>query len=206
MADKNKTNIDKAKNNNELIQPIIFEENKPIPEKDLVKPITFGVRTKSFEEKIYIILYRLNECEDEAMSKIFEICVGRTETYNDIKNKFLSGMSIDVHRSKIITETKQTETSTGDEKYYMTDYEDCISLYSFCKKVEEYYNDQEFDIEDFNDTDVPETNELESHPMYLTKEQQEYRDMLMSSIKRNKFITELREEYRNNGLIDGNNV
>ena len=190
-----------------LVEPIIFDDSGTglSQNKNLVSPITFGVRTKSFEEKIYIILYRLNECEDETMSKIFEICVGRTETYQDIKNKFLSGMSIDVHRSKIITETKQTETSSGDEKYYMTDYEDCISLYSFCKKVEEYYNDEEFSIEDFNDTDVPEENELESHPMYLTKEQQEYRDMLFSSMRRDKFINEMREEIRNNN-IDGNNV
>lgn len=190
-----------------LVEPIIFDDSSTglSQNKNLVSPITFAVRTKSFEEKIYIILYRLNECEDETMSKIFEICVGRTETYQDIKNKFLSGMSIDVHRSKIITETKQTETSSGDEKYYMTDYEDCISLYSFCKKVEEYYNDEEFSIEDFNDTDVPEENELESHPMYLTKEQQEYRDMLLSSMRRDKFINEMREEIRNNN-INGNNV
>lgn len=193
--------------NKRMIDPIIFDDQQEAKKtKNLVSPVTFGVRTKTFEEKIYIILYRLNECEDETMSKIFEICVGRTETYNDIKNKFLSGMSIDVHRSKIITETKQTETSSGDEKYYMTDYEDCISLYSFCKKVEEYYNDEEFNIEDFNDTDVPDENELESHPMYLTKEQQEYRDMLMGSLRRDKFINDMRMEIRNGAFEDENNV
>lgn len=180
-----------------LIDPIVpYREEQPKEnvvnnKKDLIQPITFGVRTKSVEEKIYIIFYKLNECEDEDMSNIFSICIGRTETYSDIKNKLESGMAIDVHRSRVMTETKQTDSNSGEERYFMIDYEDCISLYSFCKKSEYLYEDMNFSIEDYNDGNVPETDELASHPGYLTKEQQQYRDMLMDAISRERHEKEM---------------
>ena len=99
--------------------------NDDMPHKTIERGMTFIAREKSTEEKIYIILYRLNNSEDvdDVTSKTFEVCIGRTAAYSDIKNKLQSGLDIDVHRSYVMTETRQTETCTGDIKYYMIPYE-----------------------------------------------------------------------------------
>ena len=176
-----------------LIDPFIPNEpekftdpNTGITESGLIRPIEYDAKAKSPEEKIYIILYKLNHDDyDEAYTQIFNICIGRTEAYSDIKSKLESGMDIDVHVSKIITETKQTETASGDKKYYLLPYDDCISIYSFCKSVENYYSDDEFDIEEYNNTSVPEVDEiLSKSKMYLTAEQESYKRMLEVANKR----------------------
>lgn len=188
--------------NNKLIEPMIFDEpDKVNPNQGLTKFMDFDVRTKSIEEKLYIILYRLNDSDDEIYSKTFSICIGRTEAYNDIKDKLISGVSVDIHRSKIITETKQTESETGDRKYYLIPYEECISIYSFCTSVREYYSFDDFDIEDYNDTEVPEDNtdaDLAKNPRYMTKEQQDYMKMLEASMSRDKFIKSIINEKNDN--------
>ena len=187
--------------------PSVKTEDLPRNKDGLINPMVFEAPTKSFEEKIYIILYTLNddsERDNDIYSKVFSICVGRTEVYLDIKNKLISGVPVDIHRSRILTETKQTETITGDIKYYMLPYEAAISVYSFCTAVKEYYND-EFDIEDYNDGDVESVgvsveSELASHPMYLTAEQQEYRKMLNEAIHRDKFIETVRSELKGDNV------
>lgn len=190
-------------NNIKYIDPMEFDnrevdlQDTPSTPPGLINPMEFDVKTKSFEEKIYIILYRLNHEDDveEAYSRIFSVCIGRTETFQDIKNKLTSGIPVDVHRSKIITETKQTESSSGDKKYYLMAYEDAVSVYDFCKHVESYYSDDEFDIEEYNLTDIPEPDEeLREHKGFLTPEQLEYKKMLEASIKRDKFIVSMRHE------------
>ena len=126
----------------ELIEPMIFNDDKVDKNKGLIHPMEFDVRTKSIEEKIYIILYKIIDSNNEdEYNNIYSICLGRTDAYNDIKNKLLSGEEIDIHKSKIITETKQTETESGDRKYYLVAYEDCISVYSFMISIQDYYSD-----------------------------------------------------------------
>jgi len=197
-----------------LIDPIIPNEDPKIISKfidrpgidkrtGLINPMELDVRTKSIEEKIYIILYHTNPDDDmdEIYGQIFSVCVGRTEAYLDIKNKLESGLDVDIHRSRIITETKQTEWESGNRKYYMIPYEECISVYTFCTTVKGYYGD-DFDIEDYNTGDVPEdpNDHLASHPTYLTAEQLEYRKELEASIGREKLMEELREAAKNGAV------
>lgn len=168
----------------------------------LIHPFEFDAKTKGPEEKIYIILYKLNSDEDdEIYTQIFSICKGRTEAYSDIKEKLESGLEVDVHISKIITETKQTETATADKKYYLLPYDECISVYSFCKSVQEYYSD-EFDVEEFNNTSIPEDEEdefLSKSKTYLSAEQEAYRDMLNLAIKRDEsYFDGIRRELEGN--------
>lgn len=180
-----------------LIEP--FFNNEPSTgtnnSHELIKPMDFDVRTKSVEEKLYIVLYRLDGDDlEEYQKQCFSICIGRTNTLNDIKEKLISGLDIDVHRSIIITETKQTETESGDRKYFLLPYDECISLYSFCVSLKEYYSDDSFDIEDYNNTEVPEKDDIEKLPGYLTAEQLEFKKMLTASFKRDKFLNEMRQE------------
>ena len=181
----------------ELIEPMIFNDDKVDKNKGLIHPMEFDVRTKSIEEKIYIILYKIIDSNNEdEYNNIYSICLGRTDAYNDIKNKLLSGEEIDIHKSKIITETKQTETESGDRKYYLVAYEDCISVYSFMISIQDYYSDDNFDIEEYNEDGIPEHeyNELEFKPHYLTPEQIEYRNMLEASLKRDKLFLQIKRE------------
>lgn len=186
-----------------IIDPFIPNESSKQPE--MIRPMTFIAKEKSIEEKIYIVLYKLNESDDtdETTSKIFEVCIGRTAAYMDIKSKLQSGLDIDVHRSYVMTETRQTETATGDIKYYMIPYEECITVYSFCISVSDYYADDDFSIEDYADGDVPDENRLSSASHVMSIEQLEYRKMLEESIGREKFITGLREQF---GPNSSNNI
>lgn len=181
---------------NKFIEPMIFnnQENAQ-PPISLQKGMDFDVREKSFEEKIFIILYKIEGDDIEEYQKnCFSICIGRTNTFNDIKEKLISGLDIDVHKSKIITETKQTESSTGDRKYFLLPYEECISVYAFCISVRDYYSDDDFNIEEFNNSEIPESDEIESLPGYLSAEQLEYRKLLNASFNSDKFINELKKE------------
>lgn len=161
-----------------------------------IQPMQFDVRVKSFEEKVYIILYTINNIdEDDPTSKTFSVCIGRTMAYMDIKNKLQSGLDIDVHRSYIMTETKQTETETGNGKYYMIPYDECMSVYAFCISVANFYNDEDFDIEDYANGDVPEDNRMDRTMHVMSREQMEYRELLEESLSRDKFLTDMRRIY-----------
>lgn len=166
-----------------------------------INPVQFEEKHKDFEDKDYIILYYLNGDDlDEISSKTFSICHGRTMAYSDIKEKLESGLDIDVHRSKILTETKQTETKSGDIKYFMVPLADAITIYAFCISVKEFYDD-EFDIEFYADGDVPE-NETKYDRACLTSEQLDYRRELEDRISRQQFISDMREIYNpSNGNI-----
>ena len=170
----------------------------------LIRPMQFEAKDKSFEEKTYIILYTLNHIdEDDPASKTFSVCVGRTMAYSDIKNKLLAGLDVDVHRSFVMTETKQTETVTGDIKYFMIPYEECVSVYAFCISIADFYSDDEFDIEEYADGDVPEDDRLKGSNAVMSSDQVEYRNMLEESLTRGKFINHMREIYNNS---DSHNV
>ena len=185
----------------ELIEPMIFDEPKKPEQKELINPMQFDVREKSHEEKMYIILYKINDDDiEDYQENIYAICIGRTEAYNDIKNKLVSGLSVDVHRSIIITETKQKEASTGDGKYFLLPLDECMSVYAFCIAVGQFFDLDEFNIEDYNNTDVPEDEKKPMIPLKLTKEQEDYQKMLYASIERDKFLNALHAE------LDGKNV
>lgn len=185
-------------------QPTKVQSEQP----KLQKAMDFDVKTKSIEEKIYIILYKLTENEDEIYNQIYSVCMGRTEAYNDIKNKLISGVDIDLHRSLIITETKQTESSTGDRKYFLIPINECISVYAFCIQVAEFYSDDNFNIEDYNNTLIDDSgaepakiNQASSIiPAQLTQEELDYKKMLDASIQRDKFLDSLRREESNNNI------
>lgn len=189
-----------------LIDPFIYDEDKaskpPIqigsnfinPSTGLIEPMEFTEKNKSFEEKTYIILYKIasNDMELEEMyNKLYSVCVGRTDAYLDIKDKLESGLDIDIHRSMIITETLQTETNTGNKRYYLMPLGDCISIYSFCITVKEYFQD-DFDIEAYNNNgDIPDEQNVLMPKQPLTAEQQEYRKLLDASMARDKFFEDM---------------
>lgn len=201
------------KEEKKLIEAMIFDEPEQpnsvqSDQTQLQKAMDFDVKTKSIEEKIYIILYKLTENEDDIYNQIFSVCAGRTEAYNDIKNKLISGVDIDLHRSLIITETKQTESRTGDKKYYLLPLNECISVYAFCIQVAEFYSDDNFNIEDYNNTLIDDETsssqpvELESIiPRQLSQEEQDYKKMLDASMQRDKFLDSLRREQEGSNNI-----
>lgn len=134
----------------ELIRAIKpLEEPKEEPK--YKRAVIIDVPTKHFEDKTYIILYQIKNEEDKLYKQLFAIRKGRTQAISDIRDKLQSGVDIDIHKSVIITETKQTETDTGNTKYYLIPLEESISVYSFCKSVEEYYGLDYFDIEEYNE-------------------------------------------------------
>lgn len=169
-----------------------------------VNPMIFYARQKSTEEKVYILLYRINGVDESDMeSKVFEICIGRTAAYADIKDKLQSGIDVDVHRSIVITETIQTETKTGNTKYFLMPFEECISVYAFCVSLSEFFDTDDFDIEDYSEGDIPEDNKFDTASRFLTAEQLEYRALLEQSVRRESFIDELRQSIKEseNNLI-----
>lgn len=190
----------------EKMEPMIFDEPNPLPfdpSSGLQKAMDFDVKTKSNEEKLYILLYKLTENEDEIYNSIYSICIGRTGAYSDIKSKLISGLDIDVHKSIIITETKQTESSTGDRKYFLLPLDECISIYAFCIQMAEYFSDDSFNIEEYNttliDSDSEQSQLYEDKkesiiPKKYTNEELEYKRMLEESMHRDKFLSALQLE------------
>lgn len=168
----------------------------------VVKPMHFGVKTKSFEEKIYLILYTINDIDEtEPESKTFSVCIGRTMAYEDIKTKLQSGLDIDVHRSYVMTETKQIEAATGDEKYFMIPYSECMSVYAFCISISNFYGSEDFDIEEYASGDVPEDNRMDHTVHAMSAEQIEYRKLLEESMSRSKLINEVRSIYGPDSIV-----
>ena len=166
-------------------------------EKDIY-PFINIIPDKNHEEKIFIILYYIEDDDiGTNFNTIFSICIGRTNAYIDIKEKLRSGLGINIFKSKIITETKQTETLSGSPKYYLIPLEDCINIYEFCSKIKALDPNDDFDIEYYNFEDDPEeTTKKEKN--FLTEEQLEYQAMLSDSLSRKKF-------YMNNGINNNTN-
>lgn len=168
--------MDEIRTHNGGIDPMSFEE--PIPKKG-TNPMIFDTPTKSVEEKLYIVLL---QAEDDPMfDGQYKICHGRTECFRFIESLCESfGDSFDPFESKVITETKQTETKTENTKYYLINLEDSISIYAFCKSVEGFYGERGFKIDDYFRVSDPIT-EKEEDPDIAFKEQgvhRVYRDMI----------------------------
>lgn len=184
-------------NRKKLVEGIIPNEETSsgfIPnneDKQYVQGLNIDAPTKSFEDKTFIILYKINDDSENGTQNIYTVCTGRTDAYFDIKNRLISGEDINIHKSVVITETKQTETSSGNRKYYLIPLNECLSVYSFCTSVREYYSNDTFDIEDYNNDEIQETP---VEQVQLTKEQESYKRMLMAAIKQDKFVNSLRME------------
>jgi len=115
---------------------------------DLINPVEIVPEdTKSFEEKLYIILL-FEENNDNLVNGSFCIALGRTECYRKIQTLLEAfGDTIDIHEGKVIVETNKYRNN----KPMLMPYDDCISIYSFCKSVENYYSGSiKFDIELYN--------------------------------------------------------
>lgn len=146
-----------------LIDPLEYEKSAPNNgENKLINPMIFDVPTKSPEEKIFLVLVYI-ESNDELVDGSFKICYGRTGCYRYIQSLIEAyGTDVDVHQSKVITETKQTETETGDSKYYFINYLDALSIYSFCKAVESNYAEDGFSIDNYFSPPASDTDGITS--------------------------------------------
>lgn len=162
------------------------ETQKP---KGLIDPLIHYAYEKSIEEKIYIVLYVLNpdyteEELDRIYHNIYSVCIGRSETYEDIKLKLNSSIGVDVYKSIVITETLQTETSTSNTKYYLMPFNECISVYDFVKRVQPLMPRDDFDIDFFIEEGMEEVDYKEAfkedHPTYLDEDQLRYRHIMMN--------------------------
>lgn len=141
------------KNSGTAVDPMVFEKDSPYSnttdKKKPVQPMVFDVPTKSFEDKIYILLL-VGENNDSLFDGNYKICTGRTECYRHIQTLIEAfGDDINVHESMVLTETKQTETDTGNRKYYLINYQDSVSVYAFCKSVESFYSNDTFSIDNY---------------------------------------------------------
>lgn len=140
---------------------ISTDPNDPRSRGMMVNPIQVSAPVKNNEEKIYIILIK---SEDDEYDGRYEICIGRTATYEKIQTLV---DVMDIHTSVIITETMQTETRSGDTKYFLIDLPDAKTVYGFCKQIEGMYGDS-FDIEKYNDMDNVELTEAQQNYAFNT--------------------------------------
>ena len=156
--------------NKNLIKPyeILKDGKKPFNGKsyeDLINPIeVLPEGSKSFEEKIYIILV-IGDNNDGFFNGNYIIANGRTECYRKIQNILEAfGEDIDIHESKVIVETNTLRNG----KPTLMPWDDCVSIYSFCKSIEEYYKGVDsFNIENYNYEKTYENNENDNTPIDL---------------------------------------
>lgn len=88
------------------------------------------------EDKTYVILYYLSLDDGEDV-KTFDIIKGRKETY-----EFIKGIieNLDIHKSKIMVDN--------------VPFSKAITIYNFMKYMERYFQEDSFDIEDYNIGDI----------------------------------------------------
>ena len=136
-----------------LINPIIHvdleEDKKEENKEELIKPYTIEEK-KGPEDKIYLLLYCF--ISEAGESRTFEFIKGRTETRNRIIADLEVG-DVDIHKSRVLVEGAPLE--------------DSITLYSFMKHIETYFEDS-FDIEDYNTGDIEDANENTIHDYVQT--------------------------------------
>lgn len=106
-------------------------------EKNLINPILFNAQEKTPDEKEYIILYYIDG--DDGISQCFSRVTSRVEAYIDISNmiKYYDNY-VFIDTSIVLVETKQTQTKTGNEIYFLTHPNDSLSIrkfIEFCNKT-----------------------------------------------------------------------
>lgn len=139
--------------NNDIVRPFYYvDENGKKLEEDkgeIIKPIIHldEKKEKGPEEKSYLILYCFYDEESGDEVRSFEFVIGRTETRKRIIEDVMVG-DVNVHKSRVLVEGAPLE--------------DSISVYSFMKLMEGYFeDDNSFNIEDFNYDDDNTTNGME---------------------------------------------
>ncbi|WP_301066729.1 hypothetical protein [uncultured Duncaniella sp.] len=138
----------------QLTNPMAFEDEQ----KPLINPMEFSVPTKAMEDKLYFLFFYIYEDGNKDMvTQQFEIARGRTAAYRKIHQYLmefnLETETIDLSQSFVLTETKEIDRSTGNQKYFLTDVDDRVSIYAFCKMLEEYFGPMAFDIDEFKHND-----------------------------------------------------
>lgn len=134
------------KNSGEIINPIRFFKKEEMTEEGYIRPIRFEDPIKGPEDKIYLVLYYI-VTDDGNLEKSFELCKGRSECVSFLEDNI---EQIDINQSKVITETRQTETKTGNLKNYFLYIDSALSVYDFFKYMESINADLSIDIEDYN--------------------------------------------------------
>lgn len=151
---------------------------------------------KSSEDKIFIILYKLVDIDEdlpEIFSRVFSICKGRTLAYKDIESIVMTE-NVDVVKSIIITETKQKD----EDKYYLLPFDDCVSIYTFCKSVENDYIEDGFNIDDYVSESSSTNSDTSNNDIQMsltTEEQIEYKKLMEESKNRRIFLSNLKKEF-----------
>ena len=200
----------------ELIQPMTFyNEDKEVKDDKtgLIQPITFKKPDKKhFEEKIFIILYKLNNIDDnlpDIYSRIFTVCIGRTAAYHDIQTKIMEE-NVDILNSIITTEVCPDDSEVndnGDYDYYLIDLPKCLNIYKFCKGVEGFYADEEFRIDKFIDsTNISDynsnideliTDKVDQKDIEKINQDKELYKLATESMNRSNFIDIMTREFNN---------
>lgn len=99
-------------------------------EKKMISPITYDAPEKNPEEKEYIILYYVQM--DDDVSQCFSRVTGRIETFRNIAQMLLYyEEDVDINKSVVLVETKQTQTKTGNEIYFITHPNDSFTIKNF---------------------------------------------------------------------------
>lgn len=97
---------------------------------------------QNFEEKDYLVCLWIKHIGDD--ERLWEICHGRTEAYNYIKDQIVGNHMMDF----------QTEIfMTTDDSFVLVDglpLKDRKSIYAFMKYVQQFYDDG-FEIDDYVD-------------------------------------------------------
>jgi hypothetical protein len=163
-----------------LVDPMSFKPGSEFSDQKPEK--TFGVDMipdKDVEKKTYILLLKLEDYITDLETDecgIFVVCEGRTAAYRMIENYLQRyGASVfNVYDSRILTETKQTNSKTNKREYFMINYDKAISVYGFCKTVEGFYGKMGFSIDEYvDDSEAYEGSELEAEDNEVASEDDE---------------------------------
>lgn len=176
-----------------IIDPLV-----PIEEEQKgINVIAIDAPDKSHEDKAYLVLIMGIDDSDALVDGSFKICYGRTACYRYIESLAEAyGEDLDVHESRVITETKQTETSTGNTKYYLIDFEDSISIYAFCKSVERFYEGSHitFKIDDHYRAPDDDMAYIPARQKMAQKEVEVRQSYLMDDVEMSKIVRQILDE------------
>lgn len=115
--------------NEQQLKPLFHKVKEPVMVKEEIKQL-------SANEKTYVILYYLTIDDGEEV-KTFDVITGREATYEFIKNIV---ENLDIHKSVIMVDN--------------VPYSKAISIYEFMKYIKRYFEEDSFDIEDYNIGDL----------------------------------------------------
>ncbi len=116
---------------NEQLKPLFHKvDREPVMVKEE------EIKQLSPDEKTYVVLYYLTVDDGEEV-KTFDVITGRRATYEFIKNII---ENIDIHRSIVMVDNLP--------------YNKSISIYNFMTYIKRFFEEDSFDIEDYNIGDI----------------------------------------------------